>query len=182
MLGLWGTKERFLGKLETTSCIEDIFYEGHATITATPGSPAASGRSVFQDIKTKQLIMELTSMRAIHQQCLEHERIQLARVRDIIRMYCQLPRSMLSLQVDEVYVRIQKKDQARFIAQIENIKYCDLPSILPPFRKSRYQKASTSTAQVFRAKVAKPVYPGGLFFPPLACRTCSPMVRNTLFV
>ena len=100
-------------------------------------------------------------MRPIHQHCPKAERFQIARALLKIRQWVQ-PQYALALRVDEVLCRIPSAERTRFKEQIEAIAFSELHSILPPGRRAVLQKASSSTAKVFRAKfVPQVVYPGG---------------------
>ena len=107
LLGVWGRREYFRYRLVTTSCDEDSRSEGLASCSPTPGSTQEGGVSVFRDIITKQRVLDPTSMRPVHQRCLEEERLQITRGRLIILRWTQ-PQYLLSFRVDEVFCRIAK--------------------------------------------------------------------------
>ena len=71
---------------------------------------------------------------------------------------------ILSLCVDEVLRRAAKASHARFNAEIEGVRYCDLAAVLP--RRPcgvclpMYQKANSPKAPVYRVKFERPVHPG----------------------
>ena len=78
MLGAWGMRERNLYKLLTSSSPLDVQTEGMVYVSDSPGSPEENGNVVFHGYVFKQKVLELTSMRPVHQRCLEEERLQLS--------------------------------------------------------------------------------------------------------
>jgi hypothetical protein len=133
LLGVIAIPEQFRYKLQTTSCSQDIL-SGPASVSPTPGSPQEGGVSVFRDYITKQRVLTLASMKPFHQNCLEQERIQVARIVFVARRYTRIE-NMLSLRVDEVFVHVPPAVRPRFIAEIEAITHDTLHTILPPGRK-----------------------------------------------
>ncbi len=122
-------------------------------------SRLADAISVFKDYITQQRVLSLTSMRPVNQYCLEQEMLQIARALLKIRQWVQ-PQYALALRADEVLCRIPRAERSRFKEQIEAITYLELASILPPGRTAVHQKASSSTAKVYRCKsVPQVVYP-----------------------
>ncbi len=81
-----------------------------ASVLPTPGSPVEHNvDAVFRDYITKQRVVSLTSMRPVHQHCLEQERFQIVRALIKIRQWVQ-PQYLLCLRVDEVLCRIPRAD------------------------------------------------------------------------
>ena len=161
LLGVWAIRKHYRFRLETTSCDQDCRSQSVAYSSATPGSPQENGVSIFRDIVTRQQVLGLTSMRPVHQMCLEQERLQIARARLIILQHAD-PKWLLSLRVDEVFCRIARNRQEKFVAQVESITYRDLASVLPLYRRVIYRRTSSSRTQVYRVKFAERAqYPGG---------------------
>ncbi len=75
--------------------------------------------------------------------CIEQEHLQIARARLIILRHADLKR-LLSIRFDEVFCRTARNRQDKFVAQVENITYGDLASVLPPPRAMMYQRPSSS--------------------------------------
>ena len=160
LLGDWATRKHYRFRLETTSCDQDCRSQSVAYSSATPGSPQEIGVSVFRDIVTRQEVLALTSMRPVHQMCLEQER-PIARARLLILRQAD-PKLLLSLRVVEVFCRIARNRKEKFMAQVEDITYGDLASVSPPLRTVVCQRPSSSQTQVYRVKfVDHPQYPGG---------------------
>ena len=78
LFGIWACNDHYLYTMTTTSCADDA-PPGPAAVSCTPGSPVENGVTVFRDYVTKRRSLELTSMRAIHQSCLEEEATNMAR-------------------------------------------------------------------------------------------------------
>jgi hypothetical protein len=95
LFGLWGCREHHLYKMVTTTRADDVL--GSASVSNTPGS------CVFKDYVTKQRLLELTSMRPVHQLCLEEERLQMARARIFAKHFCD-PKQIYNFRVDELVV------------------------------------------------------------------------------
>ena len=115
---------------------------------------------------TRQRVLCLTSLRPIHQRCLEAERLQVARACMLVRRWSR-SQYVLSFRVDEVFCRVAKNAREQFKGVVEGVRYCDLAGILPqgPFGVQRPidQRPQSSSAPVFRVKfVEKAVYPGGV--------------------
>jgi hypothetical protein len=99
LFGLWGCREHHMYEVITTSCADDVL--GSASVSNTPGS------CVFKDYVTKQRLLELTSMRPVHQICLEEERLQMARIQIFAKRFCD-PKNVFSFRVDELVVHVTK--------------------------------------------------------------------------
>ena len=152
LFGIWGCCEHFLYTMTTTSCDDDV-PAGPATVSGTPGS------TVFKDYVTKRRRLGLTSMRPIHQICLEEEHMNMARAQIFARRWCD-PKYIYSLRVDELIVHVAKSKVPKFIEAIGKVTYADLADILPPGRKRVLSIQNTSTAPVFRTRfVAEPQPP-----------------------
>jgi hypothetical protein len=106
------------------------------------------GSCVFKDYVTKQRLLELTSMRPVHQICLEEERLQMARARIFAKRFCD-PKNIFSFRVDELVVQVAKNRVPPFIKVAEGFTYGDLRAILPPGHKPTLQEQNPSTAQVY---------------------------------
>ena len=161
LLGIWGSRDRHLYRMITSSTPFDVTGAGPVRVSPTPGSPAEHGNVVFQDYVYKQSVLELTSMRPVHQRCLEEERLQLARAMLIVEKFAAAKTSkyLFSIRVDEVLCWVADK---RFEDEITNMSYDKLHEVLPRGRTPRHQKASSSTAKVYKFnKVAEAIYPGG---------------------
>ena len=74
-------------------------------MSCTPGSPVENGVTVFRDYVTKRRSLELTSMRAIHQSCLEEEATNMARAQLVTKRWSD-PKHVFSFRVDELVVRV----------------------------------------------------------------------------
>jgi hypothetical protein len=154
LFGLWGCREHHLYKMITTTCADDVLG-GPASVSNTPGS------MVFKDYVTKQRLLELTSMRPVHQKCLEQERLQMARMQTFAKRWCD-PKHIYSFRVDELVVKVAKGRVPAFIKAVEALTYEDLRKLLPRGRKPALQEANPSTAQVYRTRfVAEPQPPAG---------------------
>jgi hypothetical protein len=79
LFGLWARREQFRYTWATSSSDEDARSSANATVSATPGTPYEKGSPIFRDFVIKQKVLTLTSMRPLHERCLEEERLQLAR-------------------------------------------------------------------------------------------------------
>jgi hypothetical protein len=162
LLGLWASKERCFYNLVTTSCPQDLMITGEYHASQTPGSPVVDGVSVFMDYVYIQKVRELTSMRPIHQRCLEEERISIARVMCMIEQVAEIRHDLFSLRVDEVFCRVAKSKREAFKKKVLGLQYKDTHEILPRGRKPTHQRPSSSCQEVFKFKeVDEPVYPGG---------------------
>ena len=150
-LGVWACREHWRLKHFTTSCPDDVLFGGPVSIADTPGSPQEHGTSVFKDLLAKQRVLELTSMRPIHQRCLEEEHLQIARAL-LLATRARDPKYLISLRVDEVFLRVPPRDQERFKAMVAGVDYSNVHSILPSGRRPEHQRPSSSTAPVFRVK------------------------------
>ncbi len=161
LLGIWGCRERNLYRLITSSSPFDVRASGAARVSPTPGSPIEHGNSVYQDYVYKHLALELTSMRPIHQRCLEEERLQLARAILMAEKYTgpEIRKKLFSIRVDEIFCWVPDK---RFQGDVESMTYDKLHTVLPVGRKPVHQKASSSQAKVYKFnRAAEPIYPGG---------------------
>jgi hypothetical protein len=137
----------------TTTRTDDVL--GSASVSNTPGS------CMFKDYVTKQRLLELTSMRPVHQICLEEERLQMARIQIFAKRFCD-PKQIYSFRVDELVVQVAKNRVPPFIKAAESLTYGDLRAILPPGRKPALQEQNPSTAQVYRTRfIAEPQPPAG---------------------
>ena len=134
--------------MTTTSCADDA-PSGPAAVSCTPGSPVENGVTVFRDYVTKRRSLELTSMRAIHQSCLEEEATNMARAQLATKRWSD-PKHVFSFRVDELVVRVGKDKVPKFVTAVEKITYADLADILPPGRTRAWQTPNTSTAPVFK--------------------------------
>ena len=76
--GIWACTEHSLYTMTTTSCADDV-PPSPAAVSCTPGSPEENGVAVFKDYVTKHRRLELTSMRPVHQHCLEEDHTNMAR-------------------------------------------------------------------------------------------------------
>ncbi len=98
-------------------------------------------------------------MRPVHQTCPEKERLLIARVRILIIRQTD-PKRLLSFRVDEVFCRIARNRQEKFVAHVECVTYGDLASALPALRTVVYQRPNSSQTQIYRVKfVDRPQYP-----------------------
>lgn len=150
LFGVWGCTEHNRYKLITTSCEDDVLASS-CSVSNTPGSPMEGTVSVFKDYITKQRCLELTSMRPIHQMCLEQEHLQVAKAQLLARLYCD-PRNIYSIRVDEVTVQAPKNKVPAFLEKINNVTYAELPNVLPPGRVRKLQPALGSDAKVYRTR------------------------------
>lgn len=153
LFGLWGCREHYLYKMVTTTCADDVL--GSAEVSSTPGS------MVFKDYVTKQRLLELTSMRPVHQICLEEERTHMARLYVFAQRYCD-PKNIYSFRVDELVVKVAKSRVPAFVKAVEALSYADLRSIAPKGRKPALQEPTPSTAQAYKTRfIAEPQPPAG---------------------
>ena len=160
LFGVWACTEHNLYTMTTTSCADDA-PQGPAAVSCTPGSPVENGVTVFKDYVTQRRRLELTSMRPVHQLCLEEEHANMARAQILAKRWCD-PNHVFSFRVDELVVRVAKSRAPKFVESVEKITYADLADILPPGRRRTLQTPNTSTAKVFRTRfVADPQPPAG---------------------
>ena len=146
--------------MTTTSCADDA-PQGPAAVSCTPGSPVENGVTVYKDYVTKRRRLELTSMRPVHQLCLEEEHANMARAQILAKRWCD-PKHVFSFRVDELVVRVAKSKAPKFVEAVEKITYADLADILPQGRQRTLQTPNASTAKVFRTRfVADPQPPAG---------------------
>eukprot|EP00973_Karenia_brevis_P059700 8310802-Karenia_brevis.AAC.1 len=75
-----------------------------AARSPSPGSQEVEGRFVFHDFVTRTELLTLSSMRPVHQICLAHERLTMARALYVIDKLCK-PQRVLALQTDAIYVQ-----------------------------------------------------------------------------
>jgi hypothetical protein len=157
LLGLWASKEPWRYRHITSSCEDDVLVEG-ALVCDAPGSPEEHGVKIFKGFVTRQKVLELSSMRPLHQRCIETERLQLAMVRTMVLRWIH-PRNILSLRVDEVFVRLL---QDNHLQELADLRFDQLHTVLPPFRKPKWQRPCKSTDLVFKVKRVKAAqFPGG---------------------
>ena len=76
LLGLWGRREQYRYTMVTSSYDGDARPGPHTTISVTPETPRENGSLIFRDFVTQQKVLCLTSLRPIHQRCLEAERLR----------------------------------------------------------------------------------------------------------
>jgi len=161
MIGMWGCTEQWRVRLETTSCGDDVAFEGARSIHDTPGSDTVDGVSIWKDIVTKQRVLTVATRGPINRHALEHERLDVARCLLYVARHVH-PRNVCSLRVDEVIVTLPKRSPEKLIKGVEALRRKDLVGILPPGCAVKYQKASSSTAQVYRTtKLPEAIMPGG---------------------
>ena len=94
MAGVWAMTERFTHLLLVTNEPTDVRFTGPVDVRDTPGA-----QNDEKDYVTTSKMLQLSSMRPIHQICLEAERLNVARALYIIRKHCK-PERILSIQVD----------------------------------------------------------------------------------
>ena len=94
--------------------------------------------SVCKGIRTKQWVLELTSVRPVHQRCLKEERLPIAKGRLMILRWAQ-PHYLLSLRVDEMFCRVAQDARAKLRERVEQLTYADLAPILPA-RQTRFTR------------------------------------------
>jgi hypothetical protein len=133
LFGIWGTLEAFLYELHTSSVESDVLA-ARSLVSDAPGSPQGSGAAVFKDYLTNQRVLGLTSMRAIHQRCLETARTNIARALLIMGMDVKLNSCLNSFRVDEIRVRVPPRKRDQIKQALEAVKYSDLHTIVPPFK------------------------------------------------
>jgi len=144
---------------------------GTASVRDTPGSPVENGVSVFKDYVTKRKRLELTSMRPIHQICLEQEHINMAKALILGRRWSD-PKYLYSLRVDELVLHVAKSKVPKFLEAVGKVTYASLPDILPPGCKAVLQIRNNSAAPVFKTHfVSEPQPAAG----PLELREDAPM-------
>ena len=100
MLGLWSKSEQWVFKMVTSSCQDDVLASEHCSVSATPGSPEANGVKVFKDYVTRQKVLSLSSMRPIHNICLEIARVNVARAMLAAGRDCEARTRLLCIRVD----------------------------------------------------------------------------------
>ena len=161
LIGLWGARERNLYRMITSSSPFDATVSGAVTATPTPGTPEVDGNPIFRDYVFKQTVLELSSMRPVHQRCLEEERLHLARIVLMVEKYQKhkVKDYLFSYRVDEVFCWVADK---KFKEEVEGMTYDRTHEILPAGKKPVHQKASSSKSLVYKFKrLGEPVYPGG---------------------
>ena len=137
LFGIWACSQHSLYTMTTTSCADDV-PQACAAVSCTPGSPEENGVAVFKDYVTKRRRLELTSMRPIHQHCLEEEHTYMARAQILAKRWCD-PKHVFSFRVDELVVRVAKSKAPKFIGTVERVTYADLADILPHGRRRALQ-------------------------------------------
>ena len=108
-------------------------------------------------------MLTLTSMRPIHQICLEAERLRIAQAKNYMIRFTEW-KFLISLRVDELTARVSKKAIGHAASAFNKLRYRDLrEECLPRGRKARLQERSASDRPVFSAKVVQePCLPGGM--------------------
>jgi hypothetical protein len=136
--------------------VEDDVLATRSPVSNRPGSPEEHGAAAFRDHVTVKRVLGLTGMRPIHQRFLETERAMC-----VIFMARHLTTSKC-FNAFRVIVRGPPEKREALKQAIEAVTYNELYTILPPFRQAKYQKASSSSAPVFKAKwVTLAICPGG---------------------
>ena len=133
MIGLWGSRDQFKMRLETTSCNDDVVFGGSRLIRDTPGSAkTADGVSVYNDIITKQRVLTVSSKTTLNRHALEEERLGVAKCLLVAGRHVHPRRGICSLRVDEVTVKLPKRSPEKLKRAVEEIQRKDLAAILPP--------------------------------------------------
>jgi hypothetical protein len=113
-------------------------FDGPVSVRKTPGGTEE------HDYIMKVEQLKLSSMRPIHQICLEAERLNVARALYIIRHYSKIDNQILSIQVDGIYYQPGKKAAKKIENDLSTMTYGDLPRLREKYeceRKSVLVKA-----------------------------------------
>ena len=118
----------------TTSEPGDVSFAGSVAVRKTPGDNDNMNDYIF---KVEQL--KLSSMRPIHQICLEAERLNVARALYVIKHHCHpLKQQILSIQVDGIYFQPGKRVAYKIENDLATMTYGDLPRL-----RERYEEYRT---------------------------------------
>jgi len=128
MAGIWASIELHTYCLKVSSDPSDILFDGPLTVRDTPG-----GTGDEKDYISKVRQLKLTSMRPIHQICLEAERLNVARALYIIRKHCppNPHNRVLAIQVDGIYFQPGKRAAPKIVDEIVKTVYGNLHRVIP---------------------------------------------------
>ena len=92
----------------TTSHPDDILWDGEVSSKPTPHTEMTQAGYVFHDITYKQKVLNIGTLLPLNMIGRTQERLQVARI--LQALLITDPRRILSIQVDAVYVRFQKRE------------------------------------------------------------------------
>ena len=171
MFGVWSIRERHRYTLMVSSDRDDVLAAVRRT--PSPGSPVdEQGQHVFHDYVSRTELLTLSSMRPVHQICLAHERLTMARALYVLGHLCK-PQRVLALQTDAIYVQPGARAWKAVEAALD-VTYADLPELVQKYEPLRAKVSGRlqtpasfshagAAAKVFRLKkVDSPTLPGGV--------------------